>query len=147
MQNQDVIQEHAHSCPFHYLAFDVLTLKGESLQNHYLKTRKEQLGKLATKFKWPSVNYENPTPIQVIHGSEEHESLWQSIKLYNGEGIVAKKKTSKWLENIRSNHWLKIKIGVMSLSLSHNMTIAIVIFMVQFLRTMNYEKSLRLSMV
>lgn len=109
MQNQDVIQEHAHSCPFHYLAFDVLTLKGESLQNHYLKTRKEQLGKLATKFKWPSVNYENPTPIQVIHGSEEHESLWQSIKLYNGEGIVAKKKTSKWLENIRSNHWLKIK--------------------------------------
>ena len=37
MQNQDVIQEHAHSCPFHYLAFDVLTLKGESLQNHYLK--------------------------------------------------------------------------------------------------------------
>ncbi|MDP1392736.1 DNA ligase D [Lysinibacillus capsici] len=109
MQNQDVIQEHAHSCPFHYLAFDVLTLKGESLQNHYLKTRKEQLGKLATKFKWPSVNYENPTPIQVIRGSEEHESLWQSIKLYNGEGIVAKKKTSKWLENIRSNHWLKIK--------------------------------------
>lgn len=109
MQNQDVIQEHAHSCPFHYLAFDVLTLKGESLQNHYLKTRKEQLVKLATKFKWPSVNYENPTPIQVIHGSEEHESIWQSIKLYNGEGIVAKKKTSKWLENIRSNHWLKIK--------------------------------------
>lgn len=91
MQNQDVIQEHANSYPFRYLAFDVLTLKGESLHNRYLKTRKEQLVKLAAKFKWPIVDYENPTPIQVVHGSEEHESLWQSIKLYNGEGIVAKK--------------------------------------------------------
>ncbi len=109
MQNQDVIEAHASTFPFRYLVFDILTFKGESLHNRYLKTRKEQLAKFASKVQLPSVNFEDRSSIQIVEGGEESENLWQAIKVYNGEGMVAKKKTSKWLENTRSNHWLKIK--------------------------------------
>lgn len=109
MQNQDAIETHAKAFPFRYLVFDVLVFKGVSLQNRYLKTRKEQLSKLATRLKLPSVDYEDPRSIQMIQGDEDRENVWQAIKVYNGEGMVAKKKTSKWLDNTRSSHWLKIK--------------------------------------
>lgn len=109
MQNQDVIAKHAQAFPMRLLVFDVLTLKGESFSNRYLKTRKEQLARLAAKVKLPNVDYEDRSAIQIVQASEESKILWQAIKVYNGEGMVAKKRTSKWLDNTRSSHWLKIK--------------------------------------
>ncbi len=109
MQNQDVIAKHAQAFPMRLLVFDVLTLKGESFSNRYLKTRKEQLAKLGAKVKLPNVDYEDRRAIQMVQASEESKILWQAIKVYNGEGMVAKKRTSKWLDNTRSSHWLKIK--------------------------------------
>lgn len=109
MQNQDVIAKHAQAFPMRLLVFDVLTLKGESFSNRYLKTRKEQLTRLAAKVKLPNVDYEDRSAIQIVQASEESKILWQAIKVYNGEGMVAKKRTSKWLDNTRSSHWLKIK--------------------------------------
>ncbi|MFJ3390556.1 DNA ligase D [Lysinibacillus sp. NPDC086135] len=110
MQNKEVITTHAKDFPCHYIAFDLLSYKGESLTNKYLKTRKQQLSKLFTTLKLPAtVNYEDSCPLQVINCVEHSEPLWQAIKIYNGEGMVAKKKTSKWIEDTRSTHWLKIK--------------------------------------
>jgi len=110
MQNKEVIATHAKTFPCHYIAFDLLTYKGESLTNKYLKTRKQQLSKLFTTLKLPvTVNYEDQCPLQVISSVEHSEPLWHAIKVYNGEGMVAKKKTSKWIGDTRSNHWLKIK--------------------------------------
>ncbi|UPW81425.1 DNA ligase D [Lysinibacillus sp. Ag94] len=110
MQNKEVIATHARDFPCHYIAFDLLSYKGESLTNKYLKTRKQQLSKLFTTLKLPAtVDYEDSCPLQVINCVEHSEPLWQAIKIYNGEGMVAKKKTSKWIGDIRSTHWLKIK--------------------------------------
>ncbi|MEQ6353332.1 DNA ligase D [Lysinibacillus sp. M3] len=110
MQNKDVIATHAKAFPCHYIAFDLLSIKGESLTSKYLKTRKQQLSKLFTTLKLPvTVNYEDQRSLQVINSVEQSESLWQAIKVYNGEGMVAKRKTSKWVGDIRSTHWLKIK--------------------------------------
>ncbi|MDD1504061.1 DNA ligase D [Lysinibacillus sp. CNPSo 3705] len=110
MQNKEVIATHAKDFPCHYIAFDLLCYKGESLTNKYLKTRKQQLSKLFTTLKLPAtVNYEDSCPLQVINCVEHSEPLWQAIKIYNGEGMVAKKKTSKWIGDTRSTHWLKIK--------------------------------------
>lgn len=110
MQNSEVIAAHASSFPFHYIAFDLLNFKGESLTNKYLKTRKQQLSKLFTTLKLPvTVNYEDQCPLQAISSVEHSETLWHAIKVYNGEGMVAKKKTSKWMGNFRSTHWVKIK--------------------------------------
>ncbi|GAB0167687.1 DNA ligase D [Lysinibacillus sp. CTST325] len=110
MQNKEVIATHAKNFPCHYIAFDLLSYKGESLTNKYLKTRKQQLSKLFTTLKLPAtVNYEDPCPLQVISCVEHSEPLWHAIKVYNGEGMVAKKITSKWIGDTRSTHWLKIK--------------------------------------
>ncbi|MEB2281960.1 DNA ligase D [Lysinibacillus xylanilyticus] len=110
MQNKEVIATHAKDFPCHYIAFDLLSYKGESLTKKYLKTRKQQLSKLFTTLKLPAtVNYEDSCPLQVINCVEHSEPLWQAIKIYNGEGMVAKKKTSKWIGDTRSTHWLKIK--------------------------------------
>ena len=110
MQNKEVIATHANDFPCHYIAFDLLTYKGESLTKKYLKTRKHQLFKLFTTLKLPvTVNYEDQCPLQAISSVEHSEALWQAIKVYNGEGMVAKKTTSKWIGDTRSTHWLKIK--------------------------------------
>ena len=109
MQNQDVIAKHAQAFPMRLLVFDMLMIKGESFSNRYLKTRKEQLAKLAAKVKLPNVDDQDGKVIQIVQAKEESNILWQAIKVYNGEGMVAKKKTSKWLDNTRSSHWLKIK--------------------------------------
>ncbi|MGE7947900.1 DNA ligase D [Lysinibacillus sp. NPDC093688] len=110
MQNKDVIATHAKAFPCHYIAFDLLTYKGESLASKYLKTRKQQLSKLFTTLNLPvTVNYEDQCPLQAISSVEHSESLWQAIKVYNGEGMIAKRKTSKWIGDTRSTHWLKIK--------------------------------------
>lgn len=110
MQNKEVIAKHAKTFPCHYIAFDLLTYKGESLTSKYLKTRKQQLSKLFSTLKLPvTVNYEDQCPLQAISSVELSEPLWQAIKVYNGEGMIAKKKTSKWIGDTRSTHWLKIK--------------------------------------
>ncbi|WP_285397795.1 DNA ligase D [Lysinibacillus sp. fls2-241-R2A-57] len=110
MQNKEVIAAHAKDFPFHYIAFDLLSYKGESLTNKYLKTRKQQLAKLFKTLKLPvMINYEDQRRLQALNGVEQSEPLWKAIKIYNGEGMVAKKKTSKWVGDTRSTHWLKIK--------------------------------------
>jgi len=110
MQNEGVIAEHANSFPIHFIVFDVLIYQGASLTNRYLKTRKQQLINLFMTLKLPlTINYENQHSLQAIASTEQYQSLWHAIKVNNGEGLVAKKKTSKWMEDTRSSHWLKIK--------------------------------------
>ncbi|MFJ7731638.1 DNA ligase D [Lysinibacillus sp. NPDC097231] len=110
MQNQEVIAAHAQSFPCHYIVFDVLNYKGESLTNRYLKTRKQQLAKLFTTLKLPlTVDYESQEFLQAIDCTEAAEQLWHEIRVNNGEGMIAKKKTSKWVGDTRSTQWLKIK--------------------------------------
>ncbi|WP_036131417.1 DNA ligase D [Lysinibacillus sphaericus] len=110
MQNKDVIAEHAKHFPFHYVVFDLLKLKGEEQSNRYLKTRKQQLTKFFTAVKLPTtINYQDGQLLQAIENFEDSEMLLQTIRANNGEGIIAKKKTSKWVSNIRSTDWLKLK--------------------------------------
>ncbi|MDI2589008.1 DNA ligase D [Psychrobacillus sp. NEAU-3TGS] len=110
MRNPDSIVVHANAFPCHYVAFDILLHKSEVQTNRHLTTRKQILAKLFKSLKLPSqVNYEDTNRIQAIDFSEDSELLWNKIKVSNGEGIIAKKKTSKWIGNTRSLSWLKIK--------------------------------------
>lgn len=110
MQKKEVIAAHATSFPCHYIVFDLLSYQGESQMNRYLKTRKQQLNTLFTSLKLPTaIKYEENHRLQAIDVFEDSQTLWHFIKIYNGEGIIAKKKTSKWQEAVRSTHWLKIK--------------------------------------
>ncbi len=110
MQNKEAIAAHATSFPCHFIVFDLLQLKGESQTNRYLKTRKQHLASLFTSLQLPTtIHYEDNRRLQAIDVFENNQTLWQFIISNNGEGLIAKKKNSKWQENIRTTQWIKIK--------------------------------------
>ncbi|MFJ7953917.1 DNA ligase D [Lysinibacillus sp. NPDC096418] len=110
MRSKEVISEHAKAFPCHYVVFDLLKYKGEDQSERYLTTRKQLLEKIFSGIGLPvSVSYEATRRIQAIDVFEDSAPLLNKIKVNNGEGIIAKKKTSKWVSDTRSKNWLKIK--------------------------------------
>ena len=110
MKNASNIETHAESFPCHYIVFDVLTLEGKFKVNSRLSTRKQLLATFFEKLSLPThVDYKDAKRLQAIDVFEDSASLWQKVKASNGEGIIAKKVTSKWIEATRSKSWLKIK--------------------------------------
>jgi len=109
MKDAQNIEFHAETFPCHYIVFDVLELKGKSKMNSSLKTRKRLLANLFETMSLPSVDYTKAQRLQVIESADNHYLVWNNVKTHNGEGIVAKKSGSKWVEGIRSKNWLKIK--------------------------------------
>ena len=110
LQNHDKIESNAKSFPCHYIVFDLLELEGKSKAKNYLKTRKQLLAKFFKSLHLPThVDYKDEKRLQAIDVFEDSALLWQKVITNNGEGIIAKKSTSKWLEATRTNNWLKIK--------------------------------------
>lgn len=110
MKNENSITNHSQSFPCHYVAFDLLKFKGESLTNHSLTKRKQQLNTLFQRINLPiSIDYEDVNRIQAINVFRDSEILWDEIVVNNGEGIIAKRNTSSWDKDKRSANWLKIK--------------------------------------
>lgn len=110
MKNADTIATHSDNFPCHYVAFDILKYRGEVQSNRHLTTRKQVLTKLFKTLKLPlTVNYEDASRMQAIDVFEDSDVLWDKVKISNGEGIIAKKKTSKWIGDKRTTNWLKIK--------------------------------------
>lgn len=106
---QNVIAS-AESFPCHYIVFDLLEYVGRSKVNSPLTDRKQLLIELFNALNLPtSVNYMDTKRLQAIDVYEDGDLLWRRVKLSNGEGIIAKKSTSKWLESKRTKNWLKIK--------------------------------------
>ena len=110
MRNEEVIQKHVQDFPCHYVLFDLLKLQGTSQTNLSVTKRKQIQKKFFRTMKLPvSINYEDSKRIQAIDVYQDSEELWNKILSHNGEGIVAKRKTSTWLSGTRTNNWLKIK--------------------------------------
>jgi bifunctional non-homologous end joining protein LigD len=110
MRNQSVIRKHVQEFPCHYVVFDLLELKGKSHTGLTIAKRKQKLQKFFQTIPLPiSISYEDTNRIQVIDVFQDNEMLWDKIIVSNGEGIVAKKKTSSWDSDKRTVHWLKIK--------------------------------------
>lgn len=80
--------------------FDCLYLDGRSLVNEPLMKRKEFL-KDAIR---------SDTPFRVSEAVEDGESLFEAARAHGLEGIMAKKRDSKYLSGRRSDCWYKIKI-------------------------------------
>ena len=109
MRKEDSIDAHAAIFPCHYVAFDLIARKGKSLENSRLSTRKQQLAKLFERFELPIVNYMDTKRLQLMDVFKDEDVLWAKVKNANGEGIIAKKSTSKWLAGTRTKNWLKVK--------------------------------------
>nr|WP_239534701.1 DNA ligase D [Solibacillus kalamii] len=110
MTNQKNIESNAKTFPCHYIVFDLLKLKGKDKGNSRLTTRKQLLSDLFERLNLlGTVQYNDSRRLQAIDVFEDPHLLWQKVTSHNGEGIIAKKRNSKWLENTRTKSWLKIK--------------------------------------
>ncbi|MFY0742727.1 DNA ligase D [Solibacillus silvestris] len=110
MTNQKNIESNAKTFPCHYIVFDLLKLKGKDKGNSRLTTRKQLLSDLFERLNLlDTVQYNDPKRLQAIDVFEDPHLLWQKVTSHNGEGIIAKKRSSKWLENTRTKSWQKIK--------------------------------------
>ena len=111
MRNAETIAAHAKHFPCHYVVFDLLLLKGEAQQNRYLSSRKQALSQWISAMKLPdSIQYENYQRLQAIDVFDHSQPLTYLVTSHNGEGLIAKKKTSKWISDLRSKSWLKMKL-------------------------------------
>ena len=86
--------------PCYCYIFDCLYLDGRSLMTETLLRRKEFLAD-AIRF---------DTPYRVSEFVEDGDSLLEAAREHGLEGIMAKKKDSKYLPGKRTESWLKIKI-------------------------------------
>jgi bifunctional non-homologous end joining protein LigD len=94
------IQKAAKKNPSNCYIFDCLYLDGRSLINEPLHRRKEFLAD-AVRF---------DTPYRVSDSVEDGDSLLEAAKEHGLEGIMAKKRDSKYLPGKRTDCWYKIKI-------------------------------------
>ena len=83
-----------------YYVFDILTLDGKSLTSLPLLERKELLQKVIPK---------SNVILFCDHVDTEGKSLFREMKKMNLEGMIAKRKQSKYLIGKRTTDWLKIK--------------------------------------
>ena len=110
LRNGKHVEANAESFPCHYIVFDLLEYVGKSKVNSPLTVRKQLLKELFNALNLPtSVKYMDTKRLQAIDVYEDGDLLWRRVKLSNGEGVIAKKSTSKWLESKRTKNWLKIK--------------------------------------
>ena len=86
--------------PAHFIAFDLLYVKGRSVMKEPLVQRKKRLNDVLE-------------PTELIQACEfvetEGEAFFQATCELGLEGIMAKEKSSAYLPGKRSTHWLKIK--------------------------------------
>lgn len=102
LKNADKIQQSAIKRPASFLAFDLLVKNKKLLHNQPYTVRKEQLEIFFKDF--PRSNR-----FMMVHSFADANQLWDVIFRYKGEGIIAKRKVSKYVAGKSHRDWLKIK--------------------------------------
>ncbi|MFF2450614.1 DNA ligase D [Neobacillus sp. NPDC058068] len=104
------ISEQAMKSPCRLMVFDLLMLKGKPLLNQPYHKRKDQLINLFQQLELElDSNPYNRQILQLVFPYEDFNDLWEKVVLYDGEGIIAKSRTSLWEEGKRTLQWLKYK--------------------------------------
>lgn len=110
MRSQRKITEWAKAHRADYLAFDLLEEAGENLRPLSYSQRKQRLQELFLSLDLPpDVDCESPLPFHYVPSYDDGEKLWQQVKAWDSEGVVAKKISSIWMPGKRTHNWLKIK--------------------------------------
>lgn len=110
MRTNKTIHESSEKFPCHFIVFDLLQYKGEEIVETSLVLRKNKLHALFEGLHLPiAPNYREKGTLQLAEVFNDSEVLWEKVKEWNGEGIIAKKKVSLWESGKRTNLWLKVK--------------------------------------
>ncbi|MGG0716888.1 DNA ligase D [Robertmurraya massiliosenegalensis] len=110
MRSQTKITERANHSPCHLLLFDVLVLKGKKINSEPYGKRKELLKSFFQETGWPTrPDHKSNKLIQMVPFYDDYKTIWDKVTLFNGEGVVAKKRNHLWEEGKRTTTWLKFK--------------------------------------
>ncbi|MBT2573634.1 DNA ligase D [Bacillus sp. ISL-51] len=110
LKRAEAIEKMAAERPCRFLAFDLLELAGAKFASHPYSERKQMLFHLLAEAQLPaSPHHLAKEAIQYIPEHAGFDPLWNTVVRHDGEGIVAKKTNSKWIENKRSPDWQKYK--------------------------------------
>jgi bifunctional non-homologous end joining protein LigD len=90
--------------PLHFFIFDVLVLKGKDVMGEPLMNRREQIEKHVLPTLADPIRY---SPI--LDGPLK--ALVNTVKEQGLEGLVAKRKNSKYEEGQRSGAWMKMRVN------------------------------------
>ncbi|MFD1361587.1 DNA ligase D [Lentibacillus salinarum] len=102
-KKRDVIQEQAAARPASFMAFDLLSCEGASLIEQTFDQRKT---KLAAIF---GDRHNLGERMHYVDFSEDADALWATIFDHKGEGMVAKRKDSRYQSEKQHHDWFKIK--------------------------------------
>ncbi|MUK89596.1 DNA ligase D [Ornithinibacillus sp. L9] len=102
LKNTEAIQSTSEKRPATFLAFDMLQLKGLSLEKDNFENRKKQLVEL---FHHTGIKER----IRYIHAYQDPNELWNMVFTYKGEGIIAKRKKGTYESGKTHRDWYKIK--------------------------------------
>jgi bifunctional non-homologous end joining protein LigD len=94
------MQQGKPGTPIVYEVFDVLELDGRPVLDRSLTERRELLGDLLDV---------RGTTVQISGAFDDGEALYTAAVEQRLEGVMAKKKSSRYLEGKRTRDWLKIK--------------------------------------
>lgn len=110
MKAEKKINDSARKSPCRLMVFDILLLKGKTLNSLPFQKRKKELLKLyqAIGLAAEADPYSEDL-LQLVPAFDDFNFLWEKVVLYDGEGIIAKHKNSIWEEGKRSLQWLKYK--------------------------------------
>lgn len=96
----DAIKKMARHTQTVFYAFDCLYLDGQSLINHPLETRRQ----------WLHINLRIGEYVRFSQSFEDGKQLLEAIRGQGMEGIMCKRKGTKYEVDQRSKSWLKIKV-------------------------------------
>ncbi|MBP2000317.1 bifunctional non-homologous end joining protein LigD [Paenibacillus shirakamiensis] len=100
LKDESSIGRAAERLPVVYVVFDLLMIHGEDIRKLPYHHRREQLLALASE--WGS-------PIYIADEFEDGSLLWKWVIDHGWEGIVSKKKCSRYREGKEHHDWVKCK--------------------------------------
>jgi DNA ligase D-like protein (predicted ligase) len=100
----NLLQNSAAGADLHFFIFDLLVLKGEDVMGEPLTARRELLEKHVFPKMEEPIRYS-----PVLEASLK--DLIQSVKAQGLEGLVAKRRDSKYEPGLRSGAWMKMRVN------------------------------------
>ncbi|WP_299737622.1 DNA ligase D [uncultured Rossellomorea sp.] len=110
MRNKQKIQLAATQRPVKFVAFDLLQYEKKSFAQQPYLSRKEKLKEAFTLFQLPlEPTPSHPSTLQMVPYFKDRREIWELVEKEEAEGVIAKRKHSKWEAGKRSTSWIKIK--------------------------------------
>jgi len=100
----NVLQNHAASAPVLYFVFDVMVLAGTDLRRETLETRRDLLERRVLPKLGEPVRYAGQLDASLA-------DLIASVKAQGLEGLVAKRRDSRYEPGLRSGAWQKMRVN------------------------------------